>query len=40
MLARAADVVLAKRAPGLAQAARIRRDPAVLAGLLVRAAAP
>ena len=34
----AADVVLAKRVPGAAAGARIRRDPAVLAGLLARAA--
>jgi predicted glycosyltransferase len=33
------DVVLAKRVPGAAKEARIRRDPGVLAGLLARAAA-
>jgi predicted glycosyltransferase len=37
MLERADDVVLEKRPPGAASADRIRRDPAVLAGLLARA---
>jgi predicted glycosyltransferase len=39
MLERADDVVFEKRSPGAATADRIRRDPAVLAGLLARAAA-
>jgi predicted glycosyltransferase len=38
MLSRAQDVVLEKRAPGAAAAERIRRDPALLARLLARAA--
>jgi len=37
-LEHADDVVLAKRAPGAAGAERIRRDPALLAELLLRAA--
>jgi len=37
-LARAQDVVLRKRAPGSAGGERIRRDPALLAALLLRAA--
>ncbi len=36
MLERADDVVLAKRDPDAVAAARIRRDPALLAGLLMR----
>ena len=36
MLERAEDVVVAKRAPGALAAQRVRRDPALLAGLLAR----
>jgi len=40
VLERAEDVVLAKRAPGTRDTARVRRDPARLAELLMRAATP
>ena len=36
----AEDVVLAKRAPGARDTARVRRDPARLAALLMRAVTP
>ncbi|MDP1846372.1 MAG: DUF354 domain-containing protein [Solirubrobacteraceae bacterium] len=40
VLERAEDVVLAKRAPGARDTARVRRDPARLAALLMRAVTP
>jgi predicted glycosyltransferase len=40
VLAQARDVVLEKRPPQARRAERVRRDPALLAGLLMRPLAP